>query len=313
MGFDYKNIVKILIAIFLIAFIVYNLKIKVLIKTIIEANMLWIVFAGFLLFIAHLIIVYRIKFVLTKFRKLSTGKVFWSHFFSYLIGQITPGKIGYLSMAYLFKKEKIPYSLTSSVLILSQLISFVIQMILAGFCVIYLASAVETTGMVYMILILGWVLYSIIITLLFLRYGTWKLSGLIKRLPKGMKLLNFIESLSRDFSGIKRYTPAIFIFTLLSWIVGGIAWWAIGMSLDVNLPFYVFILLNPLVSSLTFFPITPAGIGIAEAGNVLIFSYLGILPEKGFIFMLLDRSINLIISLLGLKVLVSKRVSVSKR
>jgi uncharacterized membrane protein YbhN (UPF0104 family) len=72
-------------------------------------------------------------------------------------------------------------------------------------------------------------------------------------------------------------------------------------------------LINPLISSLTFFPITPAGIGIAEAGNVLIFSYLGILPEKGFIFMLLDRSINLIISLLGLKILVSKKVSVSKR
>jgi uncharacterized protein (TIRG00374 family) len=167
--------------------------------------------------------------------------------------------------------------------------------------------------MVYIILILGWVLDSIIITLLFLKYGTWKFSGLIRKLPKGMKLLNFIENLSRDFSDIKRYTPAIFIFTLLSWVVGGMAWWAIGMSLDVNLPFYVFMLINPLISSLTFFPITPAGIGIAEAGNVLIFSYLGILPEKGFIFMLLDRSINLIISLLGLKILVSKKVSVSKR
>jgi len=209
--------------------------------------------------------------------------------------------------------ESLLYSLSSSVLIFSQLISFIAQMILAGLCVIYLASAVETTGIIYMLLMLGWVLDVIILTLLFLRYGTWKFTGLIKRLPKGTKLLNFINSMSRDFTDIKRYTPVIFILTLFCWIIGGIGWWAFGKALDVDLPFFVFILVNPLISSLTFFPLTPGGLGIAEAGSVLVFSYLGIMPEKGFIFMLLERSINLIISMLGLKILLSKKFLVSKK
>jgi len=310
---NYKTLIKILLAIFLISFILYNLKIDVLIETIKEVNVLWIMLGGFLIFICHLIIVSRIKYVLGKFHKLSTKKVFWSHFFGYLIGQITPGKLGYFSMAYAFKKDRIPYSLSSSVLVLSQLISFIIQMIFSGICVIYLASAVETTGIIYMLLILGWVLNVIILTLLFLKYGTWKFTGIIKRLPKGMKLLNFINSLSRDFTDIKRYVPVIFILTLFCWLIGGIGWWAIGIGLDMDLPFFVFMLLNPLISSLTFFPITPGGLGIAEAGSVLVFSYLGILPEKGFILMLLDRSINLIISLLGLKILLSKKFLVSKK
>jgi len=313
MNFNYKTLLKILLAVFLIAFILYNLKIDVLIETVQEVNILWILLGGLLLFSAHLIIVSRIKYVLGKFYKISTKKVFWSHFFGYLIGQITPGKLGYFSMAYAFKKDKIPYPLSTSVLLLCQLVSFTIQMILAGFCVIYLASAVETTGIIYMLLILGWVLDVIVLTLLFLKYGTWKFTGLIKRLPKGMKLLKFINSLSRDFSDIKRYVPVIFILTFFSWIAGGISWWAYGMALGVDLPFFVYILLNPLISSLTFIPITPGGIGIAEAGNVLIFSYLGIGAEKGFIFMVLDRAINLIISLLGLKVLLSKKFLVSKK
>ena len=313
MNFDYKTLLKILLSIFLIVFILYNLKINVLIETIKEANIIWIVLGGLLIFITHLIIVYRLKYVLGKFHQLSTKKVFWSHFFGYLIGQITPGKLGYFSLAYIFKKDKIPYSLSSSTLILCQLISFIIQMILAGFCVIYLASAVETSGMIYMLLVLGWVLYVIILTLLFLKYGTWKFTGLIKRLPKGMKLLNFINGLSRDFTDIKSYIPVIFILTLFSWLVGGISWWTYGMAFNVELPFFVYILLNPLMSSLTFIPLTPGGIGIAEAGNVLVFSYLGIAPEKGFIFMLLDRFINLIISLLGLKILLSKKFLVSKK
>ncbi len=313
MNFNYKTLLKILLAISLIAFILYNLKIDVLIGTIKEANIFWIGLGGLLIFITHLIIVSRIKYVLGKFHKLSTKKVFWSHFFGYLIGQITPGKLGYFSMAYAFKKDKISYSLSSSVLLFSQLISFVIQMILAGFSVIYLASAMETTGIIYMLLMLGWVLNVIILTLLFLKYGAWKFTGLIKRLPKGMKLLNFINGLNRDFSDIKRYAPVIFILTLFTWIIGGIGWWAFGRALNVDLPFFVFILLNPLISSLTFFPITPGGLGIAEAGSVLIFSYLGIAAEKGFIFMLLDRSINLIVSLLGLKILLSKKFLVSKK
>jgi len=178
MNLNYKTLIKILLAIFLITFILYNLKIDVLIETIEKVNILWITLGGLLIFITHLIIVYRIKYVLGKFHKLSTKKVFWSHFFGYLIGQITPGKLGYFSMAYAFKKDRIPYSLSSSVLVLSQLISFIIQMIFSGICVIYLASAVETTGIIYMLLILGWVLNVIILTLLFLKYRTWKFTGL---------------------------------------------------------------------------------------------------------------------------------------
>jgi len=310
---NYKTLIKILLAIFLISFILYNLKIDVLIETIKEVNVLWIMLGGFLIFICHLIIVSRIKYVLGKFHDISTKKVFWSHFFGYLIGQITPGKLGYFSLAYLFKKDKIPYSLSSSVLILSQLISFIIQMILAGICVIYLASAVETTGIIYMLLMLGWVLDVIVLTLLFLKYGTWKFTGLIKRLPKGIKLLNFINSLSRDFTDIKRYAAAIFILTLFTWTIAGISWWAFGVALGIDLPLFVFILISPLISSLTFFPLTPGGLGIAEAGSVLVFSYLGVLPEKGFILMLLDRAINLLVSMLGLKILLSKKFLVSKK
>jgi len=125
--------------------------------------------------------------------------------------------------------------------------------------------------------------------------------------------LKFINGLSRDFTDIKRYAPGVFILTLFTWLIGGMSWWAFGKALDIDLPVFAYVLLNPLISSLTFVPITPGGIGIAEAGSVLIFSYLGVLPEKGFILMLLESAGNLIVSLLGLKILLSKKFLVSKK
>ena len=313
MNFDYKTLIKFLLAVFLIAFILYNLKVDILIQTITEATIEWILLGWFLIFLSHLPVILKIRYVLNKFHKISIKKIFWYHFFGYLMGQITPGKVGYLTISYALKKDKVPVSLSSSILILAELVSFTIAMILGGICIIYLASIIGTTGIIYMILIFGWIFGVVITILLFMKYGTWKFSGLIKKLPKGIKILDFVNSLNRDFHDVKPYIPVVAVLTFLSWMISGIGWWAFGRALDVNLPIFVYILLNPFISSLTFIPITPSGLGVAEAGNVLTFSYLGIGAEKGFIFMLLDRSIVLLMSLMGLKVLLSKKFLVHKK
>jgi len=305
---DYKNIIKIFIGILIIFFILYNLNLKVLVDVISEIDLRWILVAGILGFIAHMGVIYRLKYVLDKFHKIPTKKIFWSHFFGYIIGLLTPGKLGYLSIAYLFKKEKVPVSLSSSVLIFNQVITLSIQAILASLCLVYLLliKSVDMKGITYLVMALGWIFFLSSGILLFFKFGASKLK-FIKRLPYGEKIFKFLNSMDRDFSKVKSLIPTVFIITLSMWIIAGLAWSAIGMSLGMGLPILSYILLNPLISSLTFIPISPSGIGFAEAGSVLIFSLLGVQAEKGFILMVIDRSINLIISLLGLRILFFKK------
>jgi len=305
---NYKNILKILIGILIIILILYNLNLKVLIDIISGLDMRWILIAGIIFFIAHLLIIYRLKYILNKFYKIPYGKLFWFHFFGYTIGQFTPGKVGYLSLAYLFKKEKIPYSLSSSILILAQVMSLIVQVIFASFGLLYLIllKSVDISGIIFIILALGWIFFLSIGILLFFRFGTSKLK-FIKKLPYGEKMFKLLESVDRNFSKVKSMLPAIFIMTVFMWVLSGLGWAAIGTSLGINLPYPSYMLLNPLITSLTFVPISPSGIGFAEVGSVLILSLLGVQPERGFILMILDRSINLLIGLLGLKIVFSKK------
>jgi len=305
---NYKNILKILIGILIIILILYNLNLKVLVEVISSIDLRWILIAGILFFTAHLCIIYRLKYILNKFHKMPYNKIFWLHFFGYIIGQFTPGKVGYLSIAYMFKKEKIPYSFSTSILIFGQFMSLIVQVILASFGVIYLViiKSIHIGGIIFVVLAVGWIFVLSVGIILFFKFGASRLK-FIKRFPYGKKMFKFLNSMDRDFSKVKSLIPTVFIITLFTWLMSGLGWSAIGTSLGMDIPPLSYILLNPLIASLTFIPISPSGIGFAEAGSVLIFSLLGVQPERGFIVMILDRSIGLLISLLGLRIIFSKK------
>jgi len=245
---------------------------------------------------------------LGKFHKISYKDLFWFHFFGYAIGQLTPGKLGYFSVAYLLKKQKISYSFSTSVLIFAQFMSLTVQVILASFGIFYLIlmKGVDLGGIIYVILALGWISVLSVGIVLFFKYGPSRLK-FIKKFPYGEKIFGMMGNLDRDFSKVKPMISTVFIITLVMWLISGLAWYFIGMSLGMDISIISYILLNPLISSSTFIPISPSGMGIAEAGSVLIFSFLGVQMEKAFVLMILDRSINLFIGLLGLKIFFSKK------
>lgn len=133
------------------------------------------------------------------------------------------------------------------------------------------------------------------------------ISKLLEKLTKNEKIIQFFRNLRLTFLKFKGIFSTIFILTLLNWIIGGIAWATIGLALKINLPLVAFILLNPIVSSLSFFPLTLNGIGITEVGNIMCFSLFNIQPEKAFLFIILERFIYALIGLLGLRVLLKSK------
>ena len=300
-----KKLLKVLIGLALILFIILNLNLKTILRIFLEANPIYLSLAFFLFFLSHLSIFFRLSYGFSKFHKISRKKVFWSHFFGYLTSLLTPGKLGYLSIAYALKKD-IPPSFSTSFLVFCQIISFSVQVILGILGLIYLSTLHLTEREFFLISFsILWLFLSISIVLIFFKFGISKFK-FIRKLPKGKEIFNFLKNTNRDFSLAKRTIGIVFSFTLLGWLLSGLAWLFIGLSLRVKLPWFAFIFLNPIVYSLTFVPLTPAGLGIAEAGSVVIFSIFGLKAEEGFLIMILDRAFNSLISLLGLRMLWKK-------
>ena len=93
----------------------------------------------------------------------------------------------------------------------------------------------------------------------------------------------------------------ILILYFIGWFFAALQWFYLGKALGIELPFFVFFLLHPLISILMFVPLTPAGFGVMEGGMVLVFSLLGISATIGFAFSVLVRVSILLVDLIGLK------------
>jgi uncharacterized protein (TIRG00374 family) len=92
--------------------------------------------------------------------------------------------------------------------------------------------------------------------------------------------------------------------TLLSWFVKGLEWYFIGLSLNITqISFTGFFLLHPLITALSFVPITPSGIGFQEGGIAGVFYLLGVKADVSVVFALLARFLLVIEDIAGVPAL----------
>ena len=100
-----------------------------------------------------------------------------------------------------------------------------------------------------------------------------------------------------------------FGFTLLGWLFRGAEWFFIANAVGIPLGLFYSVLLHPLVTLFAFVPVSIAGLGLVEFAGMTIIGNMGLLPvekagEMVFAFLILDRGMNLLVDLLGLKRLV---------
>ena len=59
-------------------------------------------------------------------------------------------------------------------------------------------------------------------------------------------------------------------------------------------------MLQPLLTSIMFIPLTPSGIGVAESGSAILFNIIGFSSAIGVTFLLLQRLSAIIVDSFGL-------------
>jgi uncharacterized protein (TIRG00374 family) len=126
-------------------------------------------------------------------------------------------------------------------------------------------------------------------------------SAFLSKIPYFRNFTENLVSFKEKNIGIKESSGAIMLFTLTGWFFAAMQWFFISKAIGINLSYFTFFLLHPLITILMFIPVSPAGLGLMEGGVIVVFSFFGIPSAQGLAFSVLVRVSILLVDLLGLK------------
>jgi hypothetical protein len=231
-------------------------------------------------------------------------RIFLAHLSGMLVGDVTPGRSGYLmTPKFVESVSGCSVQAGTAAIISPQGIEFLIKVVGASLAIIYLVLPVSESAMYSALLGTAFVL----LLALALIWLAWKSEfRILGKLPFISKYTPYFQEF-RDKSLIVRENIAkVTLISLAGWVFAALQWQLIGLSLGLKLSFLDYFLLHPLLTALSFVPITPAGLGLVESGGVVVFYIMGLDPLSGFAFTLLARLSNVIGDLPGIALIFRK-------
>lgn len=245
----------------------------------------------------NLLLALRLKILLDGIDvKISLADVFKAHISGMLAGDVTPGRSGYiLTTKFVDEIAKCGIEKPMVAVIAPQGVEFLLKGIGAFLAVLYLLKIVDSYIAIAILLLIT---LGVVISLLL--FTSEKLSiRVFESLPLLKGRINLLDVKSQSKS-ILKFLPHILFLYFLGWLSVGLQWYFISEALMLNLSYLQTFLLHPLITALSFVPITPAGMGIMEGGGIVIFKVLGIDETRAFSFTILARLSNMIGDLPGL-------------
>lgn len=291
-----KNFIGLILGILILIFIFYNIGFGNIVDLFLKIRMKHFIAALFVHFLVESLTVFIIKVLI----KAKFTHVFLSHLAGMLFSVPTPGRVGYFYTAYSLSK-KTKYSLSENIgyLALLQGLVFFFKIFLCLVAVVYFSSFIVPSLMGYLIIAI--ILPVIFFIGIFLLLFTKLLNRLIKKIIWFNWLEKHLESMQKAMKILnKKKIFIIFILNLTAWVVLGFEWFLLAGALNIDITFLTALMLQPLLTTIMFFPLTPSGLGFAEGGSALIFNLIGFSSVIGVTFLLLQRFTTIIVHSFGL-------------
>ena len=260
---------------------------------------IFLIFAGLCYFLNNVIMSVRLKRILSFLgNKIRFRIAFLSHMSGMLLSDFTPGRSGYLYVAFALNKKGVPLPKGIAAITSTYIYDLLFKISLAIIAVYYFYASI--TG-----LPVGYILYMIVILLLLIIAGYFLImypGQVLQNFCQKNTYLNYILDLGEQSRSIQRLSPYIIAVSCIGWVLRGLEWYFVAMAIgNMTISLVDALLLNPLLTILSLIPITPAGLGIQEAGIVGILALLGVSIAAATAFAFLTRFLEIIIDLLGLK------------
>lgn len=249
--------------------------------------------------------------------KARVRQTMYAHIAGLLLSDVTPARSGYVGSAAILKQSSgIPSSQTLAAIFCVQSVSFAFKAAVTIVAIPYFLLRVRLTmPLVYSLAIAA--VISLLATVLFLilvwskRGVSWLDRSLARAdsLPLIGKVTRPIRLLLREIQAKgsrvgRRGLAYVAACSISSSLFFALALYPIGLALGIlNVSVYDWIILGPLVATLGFVPITPAGLGVQEATYVIILSLMGVPLSSAVPFSLVARFLYVVPDLAGFPIL----------
>ena len=226
-----------------------------------------------------------------------------------LASDFTPARSGYFAVPVMLKDRKIPLASGLSSILGIQSVEFLVKMLGGAMAVAYLTSKVHLSTDLYLLSIFGVILMLLgsgIIALAMWSSSAARLLWHSSKIPLigslMKKLLGKISEFQRESQKVKNVIHEIAIITIASWIFKGLEWYFIGLALGIDTVSWLgYFLIHPLITALSFIPLTPSGLGFQEGGVVGVLFLLGVDLKVGLAFAILARTLLILEDLIGIQ------------
>jgi len=236
----------------------------------------------------NVVLAYRVYYLLKKMGYTPAFScVFLANLGGMVAGDVTPGRSGYVSMAKLLDRCGVPVSDGMAAVVAPQGIDFVVKGVGASLAIIVLGFSNPWAGLV--VVAIGGVILAFMWHEKPLEVAKKFMPDFTIKLLDRFGVSGILSDAVRSGVETRKYAFQLLIICLSGWVFVGFQWFFVGRACDVIFPLYVYFLLQPLLSALTFVPITPAGLGVMETGTVLVLYALGVNPAKAAVFAILIR------------------------
>jgi uncharacterized protein (TIRG00374 family) len=268
-------------------------------KVFLHLDWFFLLLAGLCYFLNNVVMSVRLKKILGYLgNKIRFRIAFLSHMSGMLLSDFTPGRSGYLYVAFALNKKGVPLPKGVAAITSTYIYDLLFKISLAIVAVYYFYATI--TG-----LPVGYILYLIVILLLLITAGYFLImypGQVLQNFCQQNTYLKYLLDLGEQSRSIQRMAPYILSVSCIGWILRGLEWFFVALAIgNMTISLVDALLLNPLLTILSLIPITPAGFGIQEAGIVGILALLGVSVAAATAFAFLTRFLEIIIDLIGLK------------
>ena len=298
------NYLQFALAVIILLYIVYLAGVDQFFNIIFGVNPIYLLIAAVAYLLNNILMAVRLKHVLSDIDKKRRFKfVFFAHMAGMLASDFTPARSGYICSAYALRKYGISVMSGLAAITSTYLFDLMFKICVAGVGIICVYSSLFElanlqTGLFLLIFIaLIWAAYLILV------YPP----SFIVKFCHNFNITEKILNLGVESKKVQKHFPLIITVSVMGWICKGIEWYCIALALGIlQLSFINALILNPVVSLFSFVPLTPAGLGIQEAGIVGIFALFGIAGSYAVSFSLTTRFVDIFVDLIGLRYLLTK-------
>lgn len=300
---------QIIIGIAIIAFILRKLNIDEVVSVLRQTNILFFILACLSYLCLNFVLSSRLLYLLKKIGyRIKYLPVFFSHMGGMIVGDITPGRSGYfLTPSILKKYAGVRITDGMACIFAPQGIEFILKVGGAVAAIFYISTLSSLSSSLLVSVSIGAFLILIVgISMLVISWQDENLtSRFIRKLPFFNKFAENLSAFKERNIRIKSSINTILLLYMIGWIFAALQWFYLGKALGIELSFFVFFLLHPLITILMFVPVSPAGLGLMEGGMIVVFSFFGISPAMGLAFSVLVRVSILVVDLIGLKTVIA--------